>query len=172
MLNRAHRGHEQKLCLQASRTTGGWQLSAALHHATSIVVRMVDTRCHRTNTEIYAVNDIDFHPTIGRIWLQSGMYEQLRLRLASGHSLLKRLCLLLPKQHMLRHSSVRCLRTFATCGGDGTFVYWDKENRAQAEWKGSHKTSNRDQGSQRKATHRRVQTEDSASKPSTPVIIR
>ncbi|CAE7680634.1 RAE1 [Symbiodinium sp. CCMP2592] len=41
-------------------------------------------KCHRTNTEIYAVNDIDFHPTMG---------------------------------------------TFATCGGDGTFVYWDKENR-------------------------------------------
>ena len=22
------------------------------------------------------------------------------------------------------------LRTFATCGGDGTFVCWDKENRS------------------------------------------
>eukprot|EP00434_Breviolum_minutum_P036626 symbB.v1.2.032458.t1/scaffold3893.1/size48745/3 len=41
-------------------------------------------KCHRTNTEIYAVNDIDFHPQMG---------------------------------------------TFATCGGDGTFVCWDKENR-------------------------------------------
>eukprot|EP00931_Biecheleriopsis_adriatica_P039036 TRINITY_DN22318_c0_g1_i2.p1 TRINITY_DN22318_c0_g1~~TRINITY_DN22318_c0_g1_i2.p1 ORF type:complete len:152 (-),score=18.23 TRINITY_DN22318_c0_g1_i2:72-527(-) len=41
-------------------------------------------KCHRTQSEIYAVNDIDFHPTMG---------------------------------------------TFATAGGDGTFVFWDKENR-------------------------------------------
>eukprot|EP00929_Paragymnodinium_shiwhaense_P008638 TRINITY_DN112593_c0_g1_i1.p1 TRINITY_DN112593_c0_g1~~TRINITY_DN112593_c0_g1_i1.p1 ORF type:complete len:393 (-),score=116.93 TRINITY_DN112593_c0_g1_i1:395-1573(-) len=41
-------------------------------------------KCHRTNDAIYAVNDIDFHPTMG---------------------------------------------TFSTCGGDGTFVFWDKENR-------------------------------------------
>merc|ERR1719265_3070400 len=41
-------------------------------------------KCHRTNEEIFAVNSIDFHPTMG---------------------------------------------TFSTCGGDGTFVFWDKENR-------------------------------------------
>jgi len=41
-------------------------------------------KCHRTNDEIFAVNCIDFHPTMG---------------------------------------------TFATGGGDGTFVFWDKENR-------------------------------------------
>lgn len=41
-------------------------------------------KCHRTTDEIFAVNSIDFHPTMG---------------------------------------------TFATCGGDGTFVFWDKENR-------------------------------------------
>eukprot|EP00930_Biecheleria_cincta_P069310 TRINITY_DN57064_c0_g1_i1.p1 TRINITY_DN57064_c0_g1~~TRINITY_DN57064_c0_g1_i1.p1 ORF type:complete len:376 (+),score=56.73 TRINITY_DN57064_c0_g1_i1:53-1129(+) len=41
-------------------------------------------KCHRTNTDIYAVNSIDFHPTLG---------------------------------------------TFATSGGDGTFIFWDKENR-------------------------------------------
>lgn len=41
-------------------------------------------KCHRSNEEIFAVNDIDFHPTMG---------------------------------------------TFATGGGDGTFVFWDKENR-------------------------------------------
>jgi mRNA export factor len=41
-------------------------------------------KCHRSNEEIFAVNDIDFHPTMG---------------------------------------------TFATGGGDGTYVFWDKENR-------------------------------------------
>lgn len=41
-------------------------------------------KCHRSNEEIFAVNDIDFHPTMG---------------------------------------------TFSTAGGDGTFVFWDKENR-------------------------------------------
>jgi len=41
-------------------------------------------KCHRTTDEIFAVNTIDFHPTMG---------------------------------------------TFATGGGDGTFVFWDKENR-------------------------------------------
>lgn len=41
-------------------------------------------KCHRSNEEIFAVNSIDFHPTMG---------------------------------------------TFSTCGGDGTFVFWDKENR-------------------------------------------
>jgi len=41
-------------------------------------------KCHRSNEEIFAVNTIDFHPTMG---------------------------------------------TFATGGGDGTFVFWDKENR-------------------------------------------
>merc|ERR1719188_516540 len=41
-------------------------------------------KCHRSNDEIFAVNSIDFHPTMG---------------------------------------------TFATGGGDGTFVFWDKENR-------------------------------------------
>mmetsp|Transcript_5155 Transcript_5155/g.12373 ORF Transcript_5155/g.12373 Transcript_5155/m.12373 type:complete len:364 (-) Transcript_5155:95-1186(-) len=41
-------------------------------------------KCHRTNEEIFAVNSIDFHPSMG---------------------------------------------TFSTCGGDGTFVFWDKENR-------------------------------------------
>lgn len=41
-------------------------------------------KCHRTTDEIYAVNDIDFHPSMG---------------------------------------------TFSTAGGDGTFVFWDKENR-------------------------------------------
>merc|ERR1719478_1129998 len=41
-------------------------------------------KCHRSNEEIFAVNSIDFHPTMG---------------------------------------------TFATGGGDGTFVFWDKENR-------------------------------------------
>eukprot|EP00913_Durusdinium_trenchii_P000638 g591.t1 len=25
-------------------------------------------KCHRTNTEIYAVNDIDFHPQMGRLF--------------------------------------------------------------------------------------------------------
>jgi len=41
-------------------------------------------KCHRTNEEIFAVNCIDFHPTLG---------------------------------------------TVATGGGDGAFVFWDKENR-------------------------------------------
>mmetsp|Transcript_104868 Transcript_104868/g.301522 ORF Transcript_104868/g.301522 Transcript_104868/m.301522 type:complete len:382 (+) Transcript_104868:123-1268(+) len=41
-------------------------------------------KCHRSNEEIFAVNSIDFHPSMG---------------------------------------------TFSTCGGDGTFVFWDKENR-------------------------------------------
>mmetsp|Transcript_20796 Transcript_20796/g.58572 ORF Transcript_20796/g.58572 Transcript_20796/m.58572 type:complete len:360 (-) Transcript_20796:41-1120(-) len=41
-------------------------------------------KCHRSNEEIFAVNTIDFHPTMG---------------------------------------------TFATGGGDGTFIFWDKENR-------------------------------------------
>jgi mRNA export factor len=41
-------------------------------------------KCHRSNEEIFAVNSIDFHPTMG---------------------------------------------TFSTAGGDGTFVFWDKENR-------------------------------------------
>lgn len=41
-------------------------------------------KCHRSTEEIFAVNSIDFHPTMG---------------------------------------------TFATAGGDGTFVFWDKENR-------------------------------------------
>mmetsp|Transcript_25674 Transcript_25674/g.73881 ORF Transcript_25674/g.73881 Transcript_25674/m.73881 type:complete len:362 (-) Transcript_25674:128-1213(-) len=43
-------------------------------------------KCHRSTdqNEIYAVNSIDFHPSMG---------------------------------------------TFSTCGGDGTFVFWDKENR-------------------------------------------
>eukprot|EP00928_Gymnodinium_smaydae_P055128 TRINITY_DN38738_c0_g1_i1.p1 TRINITY_DN38738_c0_g1~~TRINITY_DN38738_c0_g1_i1.p1 ORF type:complete len:359 (+),score=92.43 TRINITY_DN38738_c0_g1_i1:87-1163(+) len=41
-------------------------------------------KCHRSNEEIFAVNSIDFHPTMG---------------------------------------------TFATAGGDGAFVFWDKENR-------------------------------------------
>jgi mRNA export factor len=41
-------------------------------------------KCHRSTDEIFAVNTIDFHPTMG---------------------------------------------TFATGGGDGTFVFWDKENR-------------------------------------------
>jgi len=41
-------------------------------------------KCHRSNEEIFSVNTIDFHPTMG---------------------------------------------TFATGGGDGTFVFWDKENR-------------------------------------------
>lgn len=41
-------------------------------------------KCHRTAEEIFAVNCIDFHPTMG---------------------------------------------TFATGGGDGTFIFWDKENR-------------------------------------------
>jgi len=41
-------------------------------------------KCHRTTNEIFAVNSIDFHPTMG---------------------------------------------TFSTAGGDGTFVFWDKENR-------------------------------------------
>lgn len=41
-------------------------------------------KCHRSTEEIFAVNAIDFHPTMG---------------------------------------------TFATAGGDGTFVFWDKENR-------------------------------------------
>lgn len=41
-------------------------------------------KCHRTSSEIFAINAIDFHPTMG---------------------------------------------TFATCGGDGTFAFWDKENR-------------------------------------------
>jgi len=41
-------------------------------------------KCHRSTSEIFAVNSIDFHPTMG---------------------------------------------TFATAGGDGNFIYWDKENR-------------------------------------------
>jgi mRNA export factor len=41
-------------------------------------------KCHRTDKDIFAVNSIDFHPTMG---------------------------------------------TFVTAGGDGTFVFWDKENR-------------------------------------------
>jgi len=41
-------------------------------------------KCHRTTDEIFAINDIDFHPSMG---------------------------------------------TFATGGGDGTFIFWDKENR-------------------------------------------
>lgn len=41
-------------------------------------------KCHRSTEEIFAVNSIDFHPSLG---------------------------------------------TFATAGGDGTFVFWDKENR-------------------------------------------
>eukprot|EP00927_Polykrikos_kofoidii_P024517 TRINITY_DN2228_c0_g1_i1.p1 TRINITY_DN2228_c0_g1~~TRINITY_DN2228_c0_g1_i1.p1 ORF type:complete len:360 (+),score=50.62 TRINITY_DN2228_c0_g1_i1:197-1276(+) len=41
-------------------------------------------KCHRTTDEVYAVNGIDFHPTMG---------------------------------------------SFASVGGDGTFVFWDKENR-------------------------------------------
>eukprot|EP00747_Dinoflagellata_sp_TGD_P185919 gnl/TRDRNA2_/TRDRNA2_42711_c0_seq1.p1 gnl/TRDRNA2_/TRDRNA2_42711_c0~~gnl/TRDRNA2_/TRDRNA2_42711_c0_seq1.p1 ORF type:complete len:355 (+),score=66.52 gnl/TRDRNA2_/TRDRNA2_42711_c0_seq1:149-1213(+) len=41
-------------------------------------------KCHRSTDEIFAVNSIDFHPTMG---------------------------------------------TFATAGGDGTFLFWDKENR-------------------------------------------
>jgi mRNA export factor len=41
-------------------------------------------KCHRSTEEIFAVNSIDFHPTMG---------------------------------------------TFATAGGDGAFVFWDKENR-------------------------------------------
>merc|ERR1719382_153403 len=41
-------------------------------------------KCHRSNEEIFAVNSLDFHPTMG---------------------------------------------TFATGGGDGVFVFWDKENR-------------------------------------------
>lgn len=41
-------------------------------------------KCHRTNDEIFAVNCVDFHPSMG---------------------------------------------TFATGGGDGTFSFWDKENR-------------------------------------------
>jgi len=41
-------------------------------------------KCHRTEEAIYAVNTIDFHPSMG---------------------------------------------TFATTGGDGMFVFWDKENR-------------------------------------------
>jgi len=41
-------------------------------------------KCHRSQSEIFAVNDIDFHPSMG---------------------------------------------TFSTAGGDGTFVFWDKENK-------------------------------------------
>mmetsp|Transcript_7103 Transcript_7103/g.19487 ORF Transcript_7103/g.19487 Transcript_7103/m.19487 type:complete len:363 (-) Transcript_7103:61-1149(-) len=41
-------------------------------------------KCHRSTEEIFAVNSIDFHPSMG---------------------------------------------TFATGGGDGNFVFWDKENR-------------------------------------------
>jgi len=41
-------------------------------------------KCHRSNEEIFAVNCIDFHPTMG---------------------------------------------TFATAGGDGTFIFWDKDQR-------------------------------------------
>mmetsp|Transcript_3529 Transcript_3529/g.8278 ORF Transcript_3529/g.8278 Transcript_3529/m.8278 type:complete len:359 (-) Transcript_3529:66-1142(-) len=41
-------------------------------------------KCHRSNEEIFAINSIDFHPTMG---------------------------------------------TFSTAGGDGSFVFWDKENR-------------------------------------------
>jgi len=41
-------------------------------------------KCHRSDKEIFAVNSIDFHPSMG---------------------------------------------TFATAGGDGIFMFWDKENR-------------------------------------------
>jgi len=41
-------------------------------------------KCHRSNDEIFAVNSLDFHPTMG---------------------------------------------TFASCGGDGSFAFWDKEHR-------------------------------------------
>lgn len=43
-------------------------------------------KCHRTHDEVFAVNSIDFHPTMG---------------------------------------------TFSTAGGDGTVVFWDKENRSR-----------------------------------------